>query len=100
MTFGHIRLCSEMVKDNPYEHYLRIGLLLLSNLIQGQDRLATRRSLHIDYSQCPERICELRQQAEGTPNRHECFETKRRCCKVLQVIGRQMTTKPFRIVVK
>jgi hypothetical protein len=92
MTFGHIRLCSEMVKDNPYEHYLRIGLLLLSNLIQGQDRLATRRSLHIDYSQCPERICELRQQAEGTP--------KRRCCKVLQVIGRQMTTKPFRIVVK
>jgi hypothetical protein len=89
MTFGHIRLCSEMVKDNQHEHYLRIGPLLLFNLIQEQDRLATRQWLHIDYSQCPERICELRQQAKGIPNRHECFETKRRCCKVLQVIGRQ-----------
>jgi hypothetical protein len=77
-----------MMKDNQHEHYLRIGLLLLSNLIQGQDRLATHRSLHINYSQFPERVREPRQQAEGISNRYECFETKRRCRKVLQVIGR------------
>lgn len=38
------------------ENHLRIGLLLLFNLIQGQDRLATSRSPHIHYSQFPERI--------------------------------------------
>jgi hypothetical protein len=61
MMFSHIRLCSEMVKGDQHEHYIRIGLLLLSNLIQGQDRLATRGSLYINYSQFPERVRELRQ---------------------------------------
>lgn len=42
--------------DLEDEHNLRIGLLLLFNLIQGQDRLATSRSPHINYSQFPERI--------------------------------------------
>jgi hypothetical protein len=38
------------------EHHLRIGLLLLFNLIQGQDRLATSRSPHIHYTQFPEKV--------------------------------------------
>jgi hypothetical protein len=42
--------------DLDHEHHLRVGLLLLFNLIQGQDRLATSRSPHINYSQFPERV--------------------------------------------
>lgn len=37
-------------KDLNDEQYLRVGLLLLFNLIQGQDRLATSRSPHINYT--------------------------------------------------
>lgn len=43
--------------DDPFdEHDLRIGLLLLFNLIQDQDQLATSRSPHIHYSHFPNRV--------------------------------------------
>ncbi|KAH0264376.1 hypothetical protein KCU91_g12087, partial [Aureobasidium melanogenum] len=41
--------------DLENEHYLRVGLLLLFNLIQGKEDLAISRSIHIEYSQLSQR---------------------------------------------
>jgi hypothetical protein len=38
-------------RDLENEHHLRVGLLLLFNLIQGKDDLTMSRSIHINYSQ-------------------------------------------------